>query len=91
MHDLFGRDMTTMGYTCTNCGSTGVVAEMVVYMSGPGTVARCRECDAVLLMLTERHGMYCIDMPAMPKTVSPPGLTPAVRYRIASNLSSKGD
>jgi hypothetical protein len=45
MHDLFARDMTTMGYKCTSCGRTGVVAEMAVYMSGPGTVARCRDCD----------------------------------------------
>ena len=41
MHDLFARDMTTMGYKCTGCGKTGVMAEMAVYMSGPGTVARC--------------------------------------------------
>ena len=65
MHDLFARDMTTMGYECTSCGRTGVVAELVVYMSGPGTVGRCRNCDAILLVLTERRGMYCIDMSGM--------------------------
>jgi hypothetical protein len=71
MHDLFARDMTTTGYECTNCGSAGVVAELAVYMSGPGTVARCRDCDTILLMLTERHGMYCIDMPGMGQAVPP--------------------
>jgi len=65
MHDLFARDMTTVGYKCTNCGSAGIVAELAVYMSGPGTVARCRDCDTIILMFTERHGMYCIDMPGM--------------------------
>jgi hypothetical protein len=55
MHDLFARDMTTMGYKCTGCGKTG-----------PGTVARCRDCDTILLMLTERRGMYCIDTPGLP-------------------------
>lgn len=71
MHDLFARDMTAIGYMCTSCGRTGVVAEMVVYLSGPGTVARCRDCDTVLLMLTERHGMYCIDMPGITQAVRP--------------------
>jgi uncharacterized protein DUF6510 len=66
MRDLFAREMTTTGYKCTGCGKTGVVAEMAVYMSGPGTVARCRDCDTILLMLTERRGMYCIDRPGLP-------------------------
>ncbi|GAA1560130.1 hypothetical protein GCM10009789_11770 [Kribbella sancticallisti] len=65
MHDLFARDMTTVGYKCGSCGRTGVLAEMMVYMSGPGTVARCRDCDAILVMLTERRGMYCIDTPGL--------------------------
>ncbi|TCC08853.1 DUF6510 family protein [Kribbella soli] len=66
MHDLLARDMTTMGYKCAGCGRSGVMAEMVVYMSGPGTVGRCRDCDTILLMLTEGHGMYCVDLPGMP-------------------------
>lgn len=71
MHDLFARDMTTMGYKCTSCGRAGVVAEMAVYMSGPGTVARCGACDTILLILSEHHGMYCIDMPGMTQTGLP--------------------
>ena len=71
MHDLFAREMTTMEYKCTSCGHTGVMAEMVVYMSGPGTVARCRGCDTILLMLAERRGMYCVDMPGMAQPVLP--------------------
>jgi hypothetical protein len=66
MHDLSARDMTTMGYKCTSCGRTGVMAELAVYLVGPGVVGRCRTCDAILLMLSERHGMYCIDLPGMP-------------------------
>jgi hypothetical protein len=71
MHDLFARDMTTMGYKCPSCGRTGVMAEMAVYMSGPGVVARCRDCDTILLMLSERRGMHCIDMPGMTPTALP--------------------
>lgn len=69
LHDLFARDMTTVDYQCAGCGRTGVLAEMVVYRSGPGTVARCRGCDAILLMLSERRGMYCLDLPGF---VDPP-------------------
>jgi hypothetical protein len=72
MHDLFARDMTNIGYQCTGCGGTGVMAELVVYMSGPGAVARCRNCDAILLMLSERRGMYCVDMPGMAQPLLPP-------------------
>jgi hypothetical protein len=72
LHGLFGRDMTTADYRCAGCGRTGVVAEMVVYISGPGTVARCRNCDTMLLMLTERRGMYCVDLPGMPQTAPGP-------------------
>ncbi|MFI7068555.1 DUF6510 family protein [Kribbella sp. NPDC050124] len=68
MHDLFVRDMTTTEYRCTGCRRTGVMAELVVYRSGPGTVARCRNCDTILLMLSERHGMYCVDLSGMPQT-----------------------
>jgi hypothetical protein len=55
-----------MRYKCTSCGRAGVMAELAVYLAGPGVVGRCRTCDAILLMLSERHGMYCIDLPGMP-------------------------
>jgi hypothetical protein len=71
MHDLFARDMTTAGYRCTGCGKTGEVAEMAVYASGPSTVARCRDCDTVLLMLGERRGMYCLDAPGLTDPILP--------------------
>jgi hypothetical protein len=42
-----------------------------VYASGPGTVARCRNCDTILLMLSERRGMYCIDTLGMTQPTLP--------------------
>ena len=72
LHDLFARDLTEMGYKCTGCGHTGVVAELAVYRSGPGTVARCRDCDTIVLMLSERRGMYCIDLPGMTQSFGRP-------------------
>ncbi|MGW5195845.1 DUF6510 family protein [Kribbella sp. NPDC004138] len=61
LQDLFGRDVTAGGYACQDCGRTGYVAELAVYPNGPGIVGRCRSCDAVLLMITERQGRYCVD------------------------------
>jgi Family of unknown function (DUF6510) len=59
--DVFGREMTTADYTCGQCGRTGLVAELAVYAAGPGIVGRCRSCDGLLLMITERRGLYCVD------------------------------
>ena len=71
LQHLFARDMTTMQYRCAGCGRGGVVAELAVYMSGPGTVARCRDCDTILLILSERRGMHCIHLPGIEQTALP--------------------
>ncbi|MET9276267.1 DUF6510 family protein [Kribbella sp. NPDC003557] len=61
LQEVFGRDVTAGDYSCRTCGRTGYVAELAVYPNGPGIVGRCRSCDAVLLMITERQGWYCVD------------------------------
>jgi Family of unknown function (DUF6510) len=38
----FGHEMTTAVGTCTSCGAGSAIAELRVYVSGPGIVARCR-------------------------------------------------
>jgi len=37
------------------------VAEVVGYMRAPGVVVRCRACDGVLLVVTQVHGVFCVD------------------------------
>ena len=52
--DLFvayGREMTNVLGTCRGCGTESVIAELPVYARGPGAVARCCSCDAVLMVL----------------------------------------
>ncbi|MGW1339494.1 hypothetical protein ACWCOV_00465 [Kribbella sp. NPDC002412] len=56
-------------------------------MSGPGTVARCRDCDTILLMLTERHGMYCVDLRSTAGGRPRPASTP-IRSRSVTLRSS---
>jgi hypothetical protein len=50
--DVFGREMTDALGSCANCGSTHVMAELIVYRSGPGDVLRCPSCQTVLIVAT---------------------------------------
>ncbi len=47
----FGLEMSTAVGTCTNCASKSAVAELRVYLSGPGSVAHCPGCGSVALVL----------------------------------------
>jgi hypothetical protein len=60
--EIFGREMTAVRGTCGSCGATRAVAEFVVYTRAPGTVARCRDCTAVLMVITRRESMNCVDL-----------------------------
>ena len=62
LHEVFGKDLTAALGTCAGCGSTAPVAELVVYMRGPGVVGRCRACDAVMIVLVAIRGTTCVDL-----------------------------
>jgi hypothetical protein len=47
----FGQEMTTVIGTCTSCGARSAIAELSVYVSGPGAVARCPDCASVAIVL----------------------------------------
>ena len=59
---VFGREMTTASGVCAGCGAKSQLAELKVYLRGPGTVARCRSCDNVLIVLVEIRGVTCVDL-----------------------------
>jgi hypothetical protein len=60
--EIFGVEMTTARGTCATCGSVMQVAELVVYLPAPGTVARCRTCDSVVMVVVEKRGINCVDL-----------------------------
>jgi hypothetical protein len=60
--EVFGVEMTTATGTCDNCGATGVVAGFAVYRQAPGTVVRCPACEHVLMVFSQLHGRYCVDL-----------------------------
>ena len=49
---------------------------MRVYLRAPGTVARCRSCGAVLMVLVEVRGMACVDLSGLADL----GIEPAGRW-----------
>jgi DNA-directed RNA polymerase subunit RPC12/RpoP len=47
----FGREMTNAVGRCSSCGASSAIAELRVYISGPGSVARCPDCSSVAIVL----------------------------------------
>jgi Family of unknown function (DUF6510) len=41
------------------------VAETVVYLRGPGTVACCRNCSGMLMVISQIRGVDCADLGGM--------------------------
>lgn len=62
LFEAFGAEMTTATGICAGCGASAQVAEFDVYLRGPGTVARCRSCRNVLLVVVTIHGINCVDL-----------------------------
>ena len=60
--DVFGAEMTTATGVCGSCGARRQVAELMVYVQAPGTVARCPTCEAVVMVLAEIRGIVCVDL-----------------------------
>jgi hypothetical protein len=62
LYDVFGHEMTSAACTCAHCGTHAVVAELEVYLGGPGVVTRCRACRATVMVLVEVRGVMCVDL-----------------------------
>ena len=62
--ELFGVELTTARGTCASCGAAGPIAALSVYVSA-GTVARCRSCEAVVIVLSTLRGGTRVDLRGM--------------------------
>jgi hypothetical protein len=60
--EVFGTEMTGAPSVCASCGDARQVAELAVYLRGPGTVVRCRRCDSVLMVFVTIHDRTCVDL-----------------------------
>ncbi len=52
----FGHDMTMAEVRGVHCHHASMIAELRVYMKAPGAVARCRECDEVIMVIVAVRG-----------------------------------
>jgi hypothetical protein len=53
LSELFSVDMTVAVGRCAGCGDQSVLANAMVYESGPDIVVRCHHCDDVLMTLVQ--------------------------------------
>jgi hypothetical protein len=59
---LFGFDVTTARTTCDGCGQVSAFGTLLVYGQEMGAVLRCPCCDHVLVVATQPHGEWCLDL-----------------------------
>lgn len=68
----FGPDATTIVLRCPGCGSDGIVARTRVHVTAMGAVARCRDCDTVLVTVVDGPaGISVVSVPTVTSTLSP--------------------
>ena len=73
LQELFGTDMTDAEATCATCVAAGPVAETVVYLRGPGTVVRCRNCSGTLMVISQIRGHELRRCPRPERALPRPG------------------
>lgn len=49
----FGADVTAAHGSCSFCGTSAQVAQLRVYVSGPGSIGRCPGCGSVVLAVVQ--------------------------------------
>jgi len=62
---IFTMDVTVAAGQCANCGATRRFAEAHLYMQCPGVVARCADCEQVLLRLVSIPDRVLLDLSGM--------------------------
>jgi hypothetical protein len=63
LRELFAVDMTVARGECVSCGLVGPVAQARLYDPlGPGMVARCPACEAVLMRVVRGPDRVWLDM-----------------------------
>jgi hypothetical protein len=62
LHDVFGPDVTAAVGGCGNCGWTGAMDGVRVFDHAPGVVARCPNCEQILMRLARGPGRAWLDL-----------------------------
>ena len=62
LYETFGAEMTTAVGVCARCRARALAGELRVYLRGPGAVGRCRNCNAILIVISQIRGVACVDL-----------------------------
>jgi Family of unknown function (DUF6510) len=62
MAELFAVDLTSAIGRCVGCGISNPLGRVEVYMDAPGAVARCPNCQHVLMRLVRSPDRVWLDM-----------------------------
>ena len=60
--EVFVGEVTVARSTCASCGAVREIGALAVYAQAPGAVARCPDCDAVLLRVVRAEGRIWLDL-----------------------------
>jgi len=60
--ELFSVDVSAAATTCAGCGRRSHVAQLHVYASGPGAVARCPGCQDPVLRYVRTPAAAILDL-----------------------------
>jgi hypothetical protein len=60
--EIFAVDVTSVVGCCSGCQASGPLARLRVYGPGPGLVARCPECDQVMMRLVRARTEAWLDL-----------------------------
>jgi hypothetical protein len=63
--DVFAFDATMASTRCAGCGTVSVLATAMVYMDAMGTVARCADCETVLLTVVTHEDRTWLTTPGL--------------------------
>jgi hypothetical protein len=71
LSEVFAVDITRGIGRCASCGDSNPIGRVDVYLTAPGSVARCPSCENVLIRLTrspdrlwiDMQGLVCLELP----------------------------
>ncbi|ROP66112.1 hypothetical protein EDF24_2841 [Curtobacterium sp. PhB130] len=63
--DVLGPDATSARLRCAGCGSLGVLGRARTYRTAMGSVARCVDCDSVLVTVVTDGARRWVAMPGV--------------------------
>jgi hypothetical protein len=66
--DVLGTDATSARLRCAGCGSLGALGATRVFRTAMGAVARCRDCDSVLVTIVSDGEQRWVGLPGVRTT-----------------------